>query len=292
MTPGSTGRARPALAPRLLRWIGLAALAYAALLALLWFGQERLLFVPRVLPQDHRFDFGPDVDEVWIDVPGARLNALHLRRPGARGVVFYLHGNAGHLQSWFVNAEWWRARGFDLFMLDYRGFGKSSSRIQGEAQLHADVRAAWDTMRARYGPTLPPKRILLGRSLGTGLALHLAADLADEPAAAGDPALTVLVSPYLSLTAMAREHYPFVPTALLRYPMRSDLALARFTGPVLALHGDRDALIPLAQAQALVALAPQRARLVVVPGADHNDLQRFDTYQRSLEAALDQAAPR
>jgi hypothetical protein len=279
---------RAALLRRLLRWIGIAALAYAALLAALWFGQERLLFAPRVLPQEHRFDFGPDVDEVWIDVPGARLNALHLRRPGARGVVFYLHGNAGHLQSWFANADWWRTRGFDLFMLDYRGFGKSSGRIRSEAQLHADVRAAWDTMLARYAAAAPPVRILMGRSLGTGLALHLAADLADE----ATPALTVLVSPYSSLAAMAREHYPYVPSALLRYPMRSDRALLRFHGPVLALHGDEDALIPLAQAQALVALAPQRARLVVVEGADHNNLQRFDTYLRPLEAALDQAAPR
>jgi uncharacterized protein len=279
-----------ALRSRLLRWLGLALLAYGAVLVLLWFGQEKLMFAPRTLAAEHRFNFGPDVDEVWIEVPGARLNALHLKRPGARGVVFYLHGNAGHLQSWFANANWWRERGWDLFMLDYRGFGKSSGRIRGEAELHADVRAAWNTMLARYGASPPASRVLFGRSLGTGLALHLAADVADEPPP--QPALTVLVSPYLSLKAMAREVYPWVPTALLRYPMRSDQALTRFSSPVLALHGTEDALIPIAQARSLVALAPQRARLVEVAGADHNNLQQFETYLQALESALQAAAPK
>ena len=78
------------------------------LLAALWWGQERLLFMPTVLPAEHRFDFGADVHERWIDVPGARLNALHLRLPAPRGVIFFLHGNAGNLQSWFVNADFYR----------------------------------------------------------------------------------------------------------------------------------------------------------------------------------------
>jgi hypothetical protein len=59
------------------------------------------------------------------------------------GVVFYLHGNAGNLDSWFVNADFWRQANVDLFMLDYRGYGKSSGRITSQAQLEADVRAAW-----------------------------------------------------------------------------------------------------------------------------------------------------
>jgi alpha-beta hydrolase superfamily lysophospholipase len=258
--------------------------AYAAVLVLLAVGQEKLLFAPRTLPAEHRFDLGPDVEEVWVDVDGARLNALHLRRPGARGVVFYLHGNAGHLQSWFVNLDWWRRQGVDLFMLDYRGFGKSGGRIQSEAQLHADVRAAWDTMLARYGNAAPPVRVLFGRSLGTGLALHLAPH--------ARPDLSILVSPYLSLHALAGEIYPWVPRALLRYPMRSDRALAEGREPVLILHGDDDALIPPEHGQRLAALAPERARFVLIPGADHNDLQNHAAYLQTLERTLAQTLNR
>jgi len=72
----------------LLNLAGAAAVVYALLLALVWFGQEKLIFLPARLPAEHRFDFGRDVHEVWIDVPGARLHALHLKLPQADGVVF------------------------------------------------------------------------------------------------------------------------------------------------------------------------------------------------------------
>jgi pimeloyl-ACP methyl ester carboxylesterase len=263
--------------PRWRRWLGWAltlALAYAALLGALYVGQEKLLFHPRTLPADHRFNAGADVHEVFIDVPGARLHALHLRLPDPDGVVFYLHGNAGHLQSWFVNTAPYRRANLDLFMLDYRGFGKSGGRIESEAQLQADVRAAWQHVAAAYEGR---HRVMIGRSLGTGLVAGLAAEV--------QPELTVLISPYESIAALAGEIYPWVPGALLRYPLRTDLALPRIRGPVLMLHGDQDTTIPVDHSQRLLALAPN-ARRVVIEGAGHNDLQSFDAYRQALAEAL------
>jgi uncharacterized protein len=266
--------------PRWRRWLGwllVAVLAYGALLAGLWVGQEKLLFRPRTLPADHRFNFGADVHEVFIDVPGARMNALHLRLPNPDGVVFYLHGNAGHLQSWFVNADLYRRANLDLFMLDYRGFGKSTGRIESQAQLQADVSAAWDHIAASYEGR---RRVFVGRSLGTGLVAGLAAEV--------QPELTVLISPYESIQALAGEIYPWVPGAVLRYPLRTDQVLPRIQGPVLMLHGDRDATIPLEHSRRLLAVAP-KARLVVIDGAGHNDLQSFEAYRQALASSL---APR
>jgi alpha-beta hydrolase superfamily lysophospholipase len=268
-----------------LRWSGgllwrlaAAALAlYAGGLALLWWGQERLLFHPTPLPQAHGFDFGPDVHELWVDVPGARLHALHLRLAQPRGVVFYLHGNAGNLQTWFVNADIYRRAGMDLVMLDYRGYGKSSGRIESQAQLLDDVRAAWAAVAPRYAGR---RRVILGRSIGTGLAATLAAEV--------QPELTVLISPYLSMQALAAEHYPGVPAAVLRYPLRTDLVLPQVQGAVLLVHGSRDRLIPPHHSQQLRARVP-RAALLLVPGAGHNDLQDHPHYRDGLAAAL---APR
>jgi uncharacterized protein len=253
----------------------LAALAlYAVVLALLWWGQEKLLFMPTPLAPEHRFGLPADVHESWVEVEGARLNALHLKLPQPRGVVFYLHGNAGNLQSWFVNADFYRQANMDLFMIDYRGYGKSSGHIQSQAQLLADARRAWDQVSPAYAGK---KRVILGRSLGSGLATHLAAEV--------QPDITVLVSAYFSMTALAREHYPWVPPPVLRYPLRSDLALPRIQGPVWLLHGERDTLIPPSHAQRLAALSP-RTRLTVLPEAAHNDLQEFVAYQQTLAAAL------
>ncbi len=255
--------------------LALLAVLYVALVAALWWGQERLLFQPARLAADHRFEVAPDVHERYVDVPGARLSALHLQLPAPKGVVFYLHGNAGNLASWFVNADFYRRANFDLFMLDYRGYGKSSGRIQSQAQLEADVRAAWAAVAPRY----TGKRVVLfGRSLGSGLAAGLAAEL--------QPELTVLVSPYVSLRALAAEHYPWVPAAVLRYTLATDAALARVKSPLLLLHGGRDRLIPPEHSDRLARVAPH-ARVLTVADAGHNDIQSYNAYLDVLRAALD-----
>jgi hypothetical protein len=263
-----------ALATSLLALVAIAGAGYAALLALLWFGQEKLIFLPTPLPPDHRFGQGPDVHEVWIDVPGARLHALHLRLPRPDGIVFYLHGNAGNLDGWFANADFYRRANLDLFMLDYRGYGKSSGRIRSEAELHADVRAAWQQVAPAYAGQ---RRVILGRSLGTGPALVLASEV--------KPELTLLVSPYLSFEALAAQYYPWVPRFLLRYPMRNDLAIARVATPLVLVHGEHDEVIDPDHSRRLQVLAP-RARLVIVPGAGHNDLQESPAYLDAVAQAL------
>ena len=258
----------------LMALLGLAAI-YGALLLVVWWGQERLLFAPTALPARHRLAVDADVHETWIEVPGARLNALHLRLTKPAGVVFFLHGNGGNLESWFVNSDFYRRANFDLFMIDYRGYGKSSGRIESQAQLEADVRAAWAAVAPQYAGL---RRVIYGRSLGSGLAALLAAEV--------QPELTILVSPYLSMQAMAAEHYPWVPAALLRYPLRTDLALPRIRMPALLVAGELDALIPLSHAERLQTIDP-RTRLLRIAGAAHNDIQEFDAYLDGLRSALE-----
>jgi hypothetical protein len=263
------------LVQTVLKWVASAAFVYVAVVALVAFAQERLIFLPEKLPQDWRFDFGRDVHEVWVErEAGVRLHALHMRLPKPDGVVFYLHGNAGNLQSWFVNPDFWRAQNLDLFMLDYRGYGKSGGRIGSEQQLMDDVRAAWAQVVPAYDGQ---RRVIFGRSIGTGLAAQLAAE--------AQPELTVLVSPYQSLAALAAEHYRWVPGFVLRYPLRTDEALARVRTPVLLVHGARDELIGEHHSAALRARAPN-ATLLNVPDAGHNDLQMSRTYLEGLGAAL------
>jgi pimeloyl-ACP methyl ester carboxylesterase len=248
--------------------------AYLLVLGALYWRQEVLLFRPHKLPHDHVFQTPTDVHERWIEVDGGRLNALHLRLPNPDGVVFFLHGNGGSLQSWFVNLDFYRRLNLDLFMIDYRGYGKSPGQIGSESELMADVRTAWQAIAPAYAGR---KRVFFGRSLGTGPAAQLAAEL--------QPEATVLVSPYFSMQRLAREHYPWVPGAVLRYPLRTDLALPRIEGPVLLVHGDEDSLIPARHARDLAPLA-RRGTLVIVPQAGHNDLQRFPAYTDALTAAL------
>jgi hypothetical protein len=121
------------------------------------------------------------------------------------------------------------------------------------------------------------RRILFGRSIGTGLAAMLAAEV--------QPELTVLVSPYRSLTALAAEYYRWVPSFVLRYPLRTDEALARVKTPILLIHGAHDELIGAHHSAALRERAPH-AQLLSVPDAGHNDLQLSRFYLDGLSAAL------
>jgi uncharacterized protein len=274
------------------RWLRRAGLALATLaglwvllVALLGWRQEWLIFRPHTLPADWVFDKGADVHERWVEVPGVdggaggRLNALHLKLPAPDGVVFFLHGNGGSLEGWFVNLDLYRRANMDLFMIDYRGYGKSPCCITSEAQLHADVRAAWQAIAPTYAGKA---RVFFGRSLGTGLAAALAAEV--------QPELTILASPYLGMAALADEHYPWVPRAVLRYPLDTAAVLPRVKTPVLLLHGTEDQLIDVSHSRRLQALAPA-ARLVEIDGAGHNDLQRFERYREAVAGALAGARP-
>jgi len=247
------------------------------LLGAVYVGQEALLFAPERLPADHAFDL-PDVVETRVPVDGAQLSALHLRLPAPRGVVFFLHGNGGSLQNWFVNLDLYRRANFDLFMIDYRGYGKSSGRIRSEAQLHDDVAAAWRSIAPRYAGL---RKVIFGRSLGTGLAARLAADLPP----AERPDLTILVSPYWSMADLAHLHYPMLPGFLLRYPLETFRDIGRIEGPVLLLHGDHDTLIPPSHSVRLQALA-RSATFLPIAGAGHGDLQDFPAYREAIAQSL------
>ena len=140
-------------------WLmGLGLLAYVAVVAGLYFFQESLLFHPVVIPSNQPLAAlktqadanGGGVREFTVPVPGATLSGLHLTLPNPKGVVFFLHGNGGNLDEWFVNTALYRQNNMDLVMIDYRGFGKSTGQIESEAQLRSDVRAAYDFIAPQY----------------------------------------------------------------------------------------------------------------------------------------------
>ena len=265
--------------------LGLA--AYVAAMAGLYFKQEALLFKPVPLAASQPLQGlttqadaeGKGVSEFTVDVPGAKLSGLQLTLPNPKGVVFFLHGNRGNLDEWFVNTQIYRRYNMDLVMVDYRGFGKSTGQIDSEAQLRSDVRAAWNQIAPQYAGK---KRVIYGRSLGSGLAAGLSADLEHEKT---PPDLTVLVSPYSSMSTLTAQIYPYVPQAVLRYPLRTDQLLPQIKSPLLLLHGDKDTFIPPSHSHSLKALSPQ-AQLLIVNGAGHSDIHKFEAYLQGFGATL------
>lgn len=200
-------------------------------------------------------------DAVTVETAdGERLHALYAPAPPGRPTLLFLPGNADRIDRYGFLADALAERGIGLLALSFRGYPGSTGR-PSEDGLLIDGLAAHDWLAARMdGPIVP-----LGQSLGSGVAVHIAAE---RPVAA-----LVLVSAFDSVLAVAQGAYFFLPVApLIKDPFRSDLRIARAGQPKLFVHGRRDTIIPLARGEALFAAAPEPKRMVVLDGYGHNDI--------------------
>ena len=259
---------------------GLLAPAFISLLIL--FGgcsQESLIFHPEVLPADYQFKFPIPFEEVTLQVDGAVIHALLFKSAKARGVVLYFHGNAGSLRTWGEIAPEFTSRGYDLFIPDYRGFGKSTGRADSEATLLRDGAAAYAYVAGLYSN----KRILVyGRSIGTGIAAFVAQK--------ASPKALILESPFFSFTDLAAYHYPLLPRSILetflRYSFHTDAWMKNIACPVYLFHGTKDDIIPSTASQRLMDILGDKGTLILVDGGGHNDLADFGVYREKLDAIL------
>jgi len=258
------------------RLAGLGLLVYLALSLGLYFFQEKLLFHPSPFPEGFRYYLELPFEERALTVDGAKVDSLLVRAPGSRGLVLMFRGNAGNLADWAPTAEELARRlGWDIWLMDYPGFGRSEGAIRSEAQLHRIAAAFFEAARGEAGSR---PLVIYGRSIGSGLAAKVAA----ENRVSG----LVLETPYLSITDMARRLYPWAPLFLLRYPLRSDRWVPLVKSPLLFLHGDRDEVIPHESGAELALLSPT-GRFVTIEGGRHNDLSRHEAYWAELASFLE-----
>jgi uncharacterized protein len=195
----------------LLRTIKFLLIGYMLICVVLYFFQEKLLFFPQKLAEDYRFTFDQPFEELLIPAKdGKRLHGLLFKANHAKGLIFYLHGNAGSLDSWGEVASTYTALGYDVFLLDYRGYGKSEGKITSQKQLFEDVQIAYNEIKKRYRED---SITVLGYSLGTGPATWLASR--------NNPKRLILQAPYYSLSDMMRHYYPLLPAFILKYPLRT-----------------------------------------------------------------------
>jgi uncharacterized protein len=261
---------------KFVRWALFAVPAtYVLICSALYFSQESLLFRPEPLAADFRFEFPQSFKEVALPVDGATLSALHFMIPNPKGVVLFFHGNAGSLRRWGEVADSFTARGYDLFIFDYRGYGKSNGKIASEHQLIDDGARAYRYVNERY----PPQDIVIyGRSLGTGLAAQIALR---HP-----PKMLILETPYVSLKDLTSRFYPYVPGFLLRFPLRTDLALPQIKSPVYLIHGTADEVVPYDSSEKLLPLIQSPKELVTIPNGEHNGLRLTPIYNAALDRFL------
>ena len=251
-----------------------AALA-AGICALAWWAQERLIFFPQPLESTaHLPARTVPLDVVAAD--GVRLAGFIV--PGAAApapAVIYFGGNAEEASWTLAEARW--PRDYALAAVNYRGYGKSEGE-PGERALTQDALAIYDAIARR--PDVDAKRIVVyGRSLGTAVAVHVAA--------ARPVAGVILASPFDSLVGVGRQHYPWLPVSLLlRHRFDAASLARRINAPMLALVGDADTIVSPVRSRALFDAWAGPKTWQAIAGANHNDLGASAAFWDSVVAFL------
>jgi len=258
-------------------WLILAALLlYAFLCVIFYIVQERFLFQPEILPQNFKYKYEYPVEEVFFEPEsGVRINGLHFKIKGTKGVVFYFKGNTRSVKGWGKFARDFVNKGYDFFMIDYRGFGKSRGKRSEEA-ICTDGQVVYNYLKKNYDES---KIIVYGRSIGSGFATKIASQ--------NKPRMLILDSPYFSMLYLLGRKLPFLPIKyLLRYHIRTDLFIQQVHVPIYIIHGNKDRLIPIRNGKKLLDIA-DNAQLITIEGGGHNNLPKFNQYHEKLRGILD-----
>ena len=253
-----------------------AILVYGLICFIAYWWQERLLFHPTVLKRDFIFPFDTNFEEVYVEVaPDVQLHGLHFKVEEPKGLVFYVHGNAGSLHDWGSLGGFYLRQGYDLLMFDYRGFGKSPGKIYSQQQFFDDVQRVYDWIKEQYGEE---QIVIEGFSIGTATATKLAAE--------NKPRALVLKAPYYSMTTLVKSKAAFLPSQILKYPFTTIHYLQQVQCPVTIFHGTADELIPHSNAERLKKEVP-RVELHLIEGCLHNDIPYTPIYQKEMGAILE-----
>ena len=238
--------------------------------------QDKFIFKPEKLSPDFQFKYDAPFREINFDIaPGVRINGLHFNRDNSKGIILYFHGNTRSIKGWAKYARDFYRYNYDVVLVDYRGFGKSTGK-RSEQDIMQDMQFVYDRLVEEYGEG---NMIVYGRSLGSGFAAKLAAD--------NHPRYLILDAPYYNFKKVVERFLPFLPWQLvLRYHLRTDKWILKVKCPVYIIHGTKDWLIPIRHSEALQKLSPRKITLIRIHGGGHNNLPKFDEYHNFIRDIL------
>lgn len=255
---------------------GMIALVYLGICLLLYFTQELFLFHPEKLISNFEYKFDNVFDEVYIPTSdGAILNGLLFKTKDSKGVVFYFKGNTRSIKGWGKFSRDFISKGYDFFVFDYRGFGKSKGK-RSERNFHKDCDAAYQYLVNNHYKE--EQIIIYGRSIGSGFATR--------SASRNNPKALILDSPYYSLYHLVKRFFPLFPVmSIFKYHVRTDIFIKGVKCPIYIIHGVKDRLIPYRHALLLTKLNP-RAHLIRFKEGNHNNLPKFSEYHNVVYEIL------
>lgn len=237
---------------------------------------EQMIFSPSKLSNDYKFNFPGSFEERNIKTKdGTMLSGLLFKANASKGLIFYLHGNSGALNGWGKEAPNYTDLNYDVFILDYRGFGKSEGKIENEEQFYSDIQDAYDNLKLSY----PEKKtIILGYSIGTGPAAHLASR--------NNSQRLILLAPYYSMEDFFPRLVPDIDVSLIRYKFKTFEFIPKVKAPVVIFHGDADQTIYPGSSEKLMHLFKAGDQRFALEGVDHYGIGKSLAYLTELKNIL------
>ncbi|QIG50065.1 alpha/beta fold hydrolase [Nordella sp. HKS 07] len=204
---------------------------------------------------------------------GERLQVWYTAARPGKPTILYLHGNGGEISDRGERFAVYQAQGFGVLFVSYRGYGASTGS-PSEIGLVRDARAAYDWLIAQG--VRREAIMLVGESLGSGVAVQLAAERTVGAVA--------LEAPFYSAADIAASIYWWLPVRLLmKDKFDSFLHIGKVHAPLLIIHGDQDEIIPLGEGRKLFASANEPKQMTVVPGGTHGTIFSPDTWMSEMQ---------
>lgn len=264
----------------LFRLLKVLLLAYGSFGLAFYYLQDRLLFRPEPVDRNYNYAFPMPYQEMNLMVNSqSNLNLVQFASTAdtLRGVVLYFHGNRINV-SWYARfAPYFTHEGYDVWMPDYPGYGKSTG-VLTEKALYEWALITYKLARKRF----PPEQIIIyGKSMGTGIAAQLAS--------VRDCRQLILETPYYDFASILRPYMSLYPLGqMLKMKLPTHKYLKKVTAPVTLLHGTADWTVRYSNALQLQKDLGPHVNLVTAEGGSHNDLFQFPVITQSLKVILTQ----
>ena len=242
-----------------------------------YFFQEKFIFLNgKKLPKDFAYNFPQNFQEVnIITQDNQTLNALHFQLENPKGVILFFHGNKGNLERWGTIVPYLLEYGYEVFVMDYRNYGKSTGSFN-EQRMYEDAITAYDHLKTTFSED---QIIVYGRSLG--------ATFATEVGVKRSPKHVVLEAPFYNLKRATQFYFILSPSFLLKYTFKTNEKIGNIKSPVTFFHGDDDRTTSFDQSKELFELVNSKEKeFVEIPEGTHHDLKDFKIYQDKLTEIL------
>ena len=253
-------------------------LIYCGICLFYYLFQERLIFVRYDIKGKYRFKLEKDHREILLkSAEGETLHGIWMKTEKPKGLIIYFHGNTGSLKRWGKIAAKFTDFGYDVLAPEYRGYGKSTGK-PSEKNLIADAQIFYNFALEHYQEK---DIVIYGRSLGSGVAVQLAADK--------NAKLLILETPFASLLDVVSSILPFIPFRfLLKYPFKSIDHIDKVPSKIIVMAGTKDSQVPFKSSQKLFQKIAYRddATFYEFERGEHNTLSSFKKYTQILEDNL------